>query len=96
MPFSDYKGLNLQARILGSKSDISVPVEAYRERNRRANEAIDFAAQRCQVQVLDPAPWLCPNGECMGALEGKALYFDDNHLVDSGNRRLQGMFRGFF
>ena len=96
MPFSVYKGLNLQARILGSKSDISVPVEAYRERNRRANEAIDFAAQRCQVQVLDPAPWLCPNGECMGSLEGKALYFDDNHLVDSGNRRLQGMFRGFF
>lgn len=96
MPFSVYKGLNLQARILGSKSDISVPVESYRERNRRANEAIDFAAERCQVKVLDPAPWLCPNGECMGSMGGRALYFDDNHLVDSGNRQLQGMFRGFF
>lgn len=96
MPFSVYKGLNLQARILGSTSDISVPLEAYRERNRRANEAIDYAAARCQVQVLDPAPWLCPDGACMGSLEGRALYFDDNHLVDSGNRQLQGMFRGFF
>ncbi|MFJ4373096.1 acyltransferase family protein [Pseudomonas japonica] len=96
MPVSVYKGLNLQARILGSKADISVPLEAYRERNRRANEAIDFAARRCQVQVLDPAPWLCPNGQCMGSLEGRALYFDDNHLVDSGNRQLQGMFRDFF
>lgn len=96
MPFSVYKGLNLQARVLGSKTDISIPLETYRERNRRANEAIDFAAQRCQVQVLDPAPWLCPNGECMGSLGGRALYFDDNHLVDSGNRQLQGMFRALF
>ncbi len=96
MPFSVYKGLNLQARILGTTEDISVPLEAYRERNRRANQAIDFAAARCQVRVLDPVPWLCPDGECLGSLEGRALYFDDNHLVDSGNQLLQGMFREVF
>lgn len=96
MPFSVYKGLDLQARILGTAEDISVPLEAYRERNRRANQAIDFAAARCQVRVLDPAPWLCPDGACRGSLNGQALYFDDNHLVDAGNQQLQGMFRGMF
>lgn len=96
MPFSVYKGLNLQARILGRKSDITVPLVGYEKRTRLANEAIDFAAQQCNAQVMDPIPYLCPEGQCMGSAGGVPLYFDDNHLIDSGNEQLQGLFKEFF
>nr|WP_275691417.1 SGNH hydrolase domain-containing protein [Pseudomonas allii] len=43
----------------------------------------------CHVQI----PYLCPNGQCMGSKDGVALYYDDNHLVDSGNQQLKGLFR---
>jgi peptidoglycan/LPS O-acetylase OafA/YrhL len=93
MPFSVYKGLNLQSRILGSKSDITVPLVAYEKRNRIANAAIDTAAAQCHAKVIDPVPYLCPNGQCMGSKGGVPLYFDDNHLVDSGNEQLRGLFK---
>lgn len=96
MPFSVYKGINLQSRILGSKSDISVPVADYEKRAQIANAAIDSAAKQCGAQVLDPVPYLCPNGQCMGSKDGVPLYFDDNHLVDAGNKQLKGLFATFF
>lgn len=96
MPFSIYKGLNLQSRILGSKSDISFPVSDHEKRTRIANEAIDLAAKQCNARVIDPLPYLCPGGQCMGSKGGVPLYFDDNHLVDSGNEQLHGLFKGFF
>lgn len=96
MPFSVYKGLNLQSRILGTKSDITIPLADYAKRNRLANTAIDVAAKQCNAQVIDPVPYLCPSGQCMGSKGGVPLYFDDNHLVDSGNEQLHGLFKGFF
>ena len=96
MPFSVYKGLNLQSRILGSKSDIAVPLANYEKRNHLANLAIDLAAQQCDAQVIDPVPYLCPDGQCMGSREGVPLYFDDNHLVDSGNEQINALFKAVF
>lgn len=96
MPFSVYKGLNLQSRILGSKSDITVPLLSYEKRTRLANTAIDFAAQQCNARIMDPVPFLCPEGRCMGSKGGIPLYFDDNHLVDAGNEQLHWLFKGFF
>lgn len=32
----------------------------------------------------------------MGSKGGVPLYFDDNHLVDSGNEQLRGLFRQVF
>ncbi|WP_438299548.1 acyltransferase family protein [Pseudomonas sp. NMS19W] len=96
MPFSVYKGLNLQSRILGTKSDISIPLSSYIERNKLANAAIEAAALACQAKIIDPVPYLCPNGKCMGSKNGIPLYFDDNHLVDSGNEQLRGLFDELF
>jgi len=94
MPFNVYKGLNLHARIFHSKSDISVPLKDYEKRNKTANFAIDAAGKHCKAQIIDPVPFLCPNGKCMGSKNGVPLYFDDSHLVDSGNKQLEGMFKG--
>lgn len=96
MPFSVYKGLNLQSRILGSKSDIAVPLANYEKRNHLANAAIDLAARQCNAHVIDPVPYLCPEGQCMGSREGVPLYFDDNHLVDSGNEQINALFKAVF
>ncbi|MBX4139558.1 acyltransferase [Pseudomonas sp. S5F11] len=96
MPFSVYKGLNLQSRILGSKSDITVPLATYEQRNRLANAAIDSAVAQCHAKAVDPVPYLCPDGQCMGSKGGVPLYFDDNHLVDAGNELLRGLFKPVF
>ncbi|MBW3503692.1 acyltransferase family protein [Pseudomonas sp. NKUCC02_KPG] len=92
MPFNVYKGLNLNQRIFAQKSDISIPVSDYQQRNRIANKAIDRAARQCPVKVLDPTPYLCPRGQCMGSKNGQPLYYDDNHLIDFGNAQLIGLF----
>ena len=92
MPFSVYKGLNLHKRIFQHESDISIPLLSYQKRNHVANTVIDAVAKQCNATVLDPIPYLCPNGQCMGSKDGVALYYDDNHLVDSGNQQLKGLF----
>lgn len=94
MPFNVHKGLNLHARIFRNNSDISVPLKDYEKRNKTANLAIDAAGSHCKVQILDPTPFLCPDEKCMGSKDGVPLYFDDNHLADSGNKQLDGMFKG--
>lgn len=93
MPFSVYKGLNLNQRLFGQTSDISLPLQAYEKRNRIAIATIEAAASRCNATVIDPTPYLCPDGHCMGSMDGVPLYFDDNHLVDAGNQQLKGLFR---
>ncbi|WP_248915998.1 acyltransferase family protein [Pseudomonas moorei] len=93
MPFSVYKGLNLHRRIFQQASDISIPLHEYETRNRIAITAIETAAKRCNATVVDPTPYLCPDGQCMGSREGIPLYFDDNHLVDAGNEQLKGLFK---
>ncbi|MFJ3119620.1 acyltransferase family protein [Pseudomonas protegens] len=92
MPFSIYKGLNLHKRIFQHTSDISVSLQDYEKRNRVANNVIETAAKECNAKVIDPTPYLCPNGRCMGSKNGVPLYYDDNHLVDSGNEQLKGLF----
>jgi peptidoglycan/LPS O-acetylase OafA/YrhL len=94
MPFSVYKGLNLTQRIFQQTDDISVPLVDYQKRNRIANFTIEAAAKQCNATVIDPTPSLCPDGNCMGSLNGEPLYFDDNHLVDAGNQLLKGAFKG--
>lgn len=92
MPFSIYKGLNMHRRLFQQTSDISVPLSEYEKRNRFAISVIDAAAKHCNATVLDPTPYLCPNGKCMGSKDGVPLYFDDNHLVDAGDEQLKGLF----
>lgn len=94
MPFSVYKGLNLHKRVFQKNSDIRVPLHEYEKRNFFANEVIDVAAKKCNAKILDPTPYLCPEGQCLGSKDGEPLYFDDNHLVDAGNDLLRGLFKG--
>lgn len=96
MPFNVNKGLHVQSRFGMSSSDIVFPVDSYLAQNATYLDAVRIAESTCGVRSLDPLPYLCPEGMCMGSKGGRPLYFDDNHLVDFGNEQLKGLFKGVF
>ncbi|ELE9729590.1 TPA: acyltransferase family protein [Enterobacter kobei] len=88
----------LSHRLMTSKKaqDISIPLEEYQNRNRAILMAQSLAAKTCGVKVLDPTPYLCSAGRCMGSKNLEPHYFDDNHLSETGNKALVPMFRLIF
>ncbi|MGK9174765.1 acyltransferase [Yokenella regensburgei] len=76
--------------------DISVSLSQWQQHNTVVLQAQYQAAQQCGVQVLDPTPYLCHDGRCMGSQNLQPWYFDDNHLSETGNKRLVPMFRKIF
>lgn len=96
MPFNVYKSLWFQQRFRNDVVDVGAPLEGYRGRNRIAFEAIERARQHCNATVIDPTPVLCPAGVCQGSRQGVSLYWDDNHLVDQGNRLIAPLFKRVF
>jgi len=54
-----------------------------------AEDAIRAAVQdRPHVAAVFPSQTLCRNGRCLAMMDGKPIYFDDDHLSASGVRRL--------
>lgn len=76
--------------------DISASVAAYKKHNDFVLNAQEQAARQCNVKLLDPVPWLCTGDICTGSKDLKPLYQDDNHLSESGNKRLVPMFAQIF
>ena len=76
--------------------DISVSLEEYHLRHKEIWIAQDAAAQQCGVKILNPLPYLCPNGRCISNIEGRPIYYDDDHLSEYGNKLLKPMFRRVF
>ncbi|MEY4345144.1 MAG: hypothetical protein RL032_976 [Pseudomonadota bacterium] len=81
-----------RAMVWGIKKEVTVSLEDYHARNDFAWAAQDLAQAQCGVQILDPLPYLCWDGVCHGAKEGRPLYYDDNHLSEFGNKLLVPMF----
>lgn len=80
----------------GEAVEVSIPLEAYRERHAWIWATQDLAAQRCGVRILDPLPYLCTDGRCPGSVDGIPIYSDDNHLNMRGADRMIPMFRKIF
>jgi peptidoglycan/LPS O-acetylase OafA/YrhL len=96
MPFSVYKGVALKRSIFGRSDDMGIPLSSYEPRNRLPLAAIERAAQQCGVKVLDPVPYMCPEGRCLASRGTEVLYSDDNHLADPGNKILSPLFAPIF
>lgn len=85
--------LMVRAAMIGRPiADVTLPLADYRARNDVALAALAHAHIQCGVHVLDPTKYLCDSSICHGARDGKPLYFDDNHLSESGNKTLVPMF----
>lgn len=78
--------------ILGNYKYNSISVDDYHARNDFAWKGQNVAREQCGVVILDPLPYLCPNGVCHSLKNGRPIYFDDNHLSEFGNKLLVPMF----
>lgn len=76
--------------------DVSISQAKYRQKTEFIWQAQDRAVNQCGVKVIDPSRWLCTDGRCMGSKNLQPLYFDDNHLSETGNRLLVPMFKTLF
>jgi peptidoglycan/LPS O-acetylase OafA/YrhL len=85
-----------RAMLWGSHRDVSVSLEEYHRRHKAVWAAQDAVHARCGVKILDPIPYLCPDGVCHGSKDGRPLYFDDDHLSEYGNKLLVPMFAEVF
>lgn len=82
--------------LTGQADDISLGLAEHRQFNGMAITAIEQAGRQCGVHMLDPVPYLCPDGTCYGSIKGRPLYSDTNHLSEYGNRFLVPMFEQVF
>ena len=82
--------------MFGDNREISISEEEYRRRHAQILDAQDAARKRCGVKILDPLPYLCRDGRCFGAKQGRPIYYDDDHLNESGNKLLVPMFAEIF
>lgn len=85
-----------RALLLGRTRDVSISLAQYRARQGFLLALQDQAVERCGAKILDPLPFLCDSRECFGSVNGWPLYSDDDHLSESGNKRLIPMFSAFF
>ncbi len=76
--------------------DISIGLEEYKKRHIDTLDIQNKVAKNCNLHILDPTPFLCEDGVCKGSVDQIPLYFDDDHLSETGSRLLTPMFRDIF
>ena len=72
---------------------VSISLAEYHARHRFIWDAQDEAVRRCGVAILNPLPYLCDGDRCWGTRDGRALYYDKDHLSEYGNKLLVPLFR---
>ncbi len=77
----------------GIKPHAGITKSAYDARNTIILDILNQAQQTCDINLLPTSDYLCPDGNtCIGALSGRPIYVDDDHLSEFGNRLLIPMF----
>ncbi|WP_107850592.1 acyltransferase family protein [Oceanimonas marisflavi] len=82
--------------LYGNPSRVSIDINEYYDRNKRAIEAQNTAAKNCGIKILDPLPYLCDEHFCYGDNGGKPIYYDDDHLNERGGQLLMPIFEEVF
>jgi hypothetical protein len=85
-----------RALLLGRTHTVNLSLADYQARHRFVWALQDRVAAQCNAQIVDPLPYLCTEDICPGAIEGRPLYRDSNHLSEFGNRLLVPMFKSIF
>lgn len=80
----------------GSPREVFITREAYHARHAFVWSVQDEAREKCGARILDPLPYLCDDERCYGSKDGTALYYDDDHLNEVGNRLLVPMLKTIF
>lgn len=93
VPYFDYTPPAAVARALyfGRPIPAGISAAQYQQQEARASDFLSAAAAQ-GLTVLDPAPILCPDGQC-GLTRGRELiYFDDDHVSRFGAKLLAPLF----
>ena len=86
---------NIMGRSLlasGKEKRVSVSMAEYKERNQIALRLLDEVANKCDITLLDPIPYLCDGERCYGDIDGLPIFFDDDHLNMRGSDLLKPLF----
>ena len=73
--------------------DVTLSRANYYEQTGVARKLIESTAEICGTKTLDPAEQLCNENFCLGSINKRPLYYDDDHLSEYGNTLLIPMFR---
>lgn len=73
-------------------NDISISLSDYYSRHATTLSLHQEVATHCGAKILDPTPFLCNREQCWGSINGRSLYYDDDHLSEYGNRLLVPLF----
>jgi peptidoglycan/LPS O-acetylase OafA/YrhL len=64
------------------------PLGAYLQRQGAILEWLRGLQRSGRIRLIEPANALCDETGCRAVIDGRAMYFDDNHLSMSGARRV--------
>lgn len=78
------------------KIDVDRNLEEYYQTEQSTRAFISAATITCNAHELDPVNYLCNEGKCLGSINHRPLYYDDDHLSEYGNRLLVPMFRNIW
>ena len=78
--------------IKGKKKRVYISLAEYQERHRIAMRLLNDVSNKCNVNLLDPVPYLCDGDRCYGDLDGLPVYYDDDHLNMRGSDLLKKLF----
>lgn len=73
--------------------DITLSRANYYEQTGVVRKMIESTAEICGTKTLDPAEQLCNENFCLGSINKRPLYYDDDHLSEYGNKLLIPMFK---
>lgn len=75
------------------KIDVSINRSDFFEREKSVRHFMQNAINSCKAFALDPIDYLCNESVCLGSINHRPLYYDENHLSEYGNRLLVPMFQ---
>lgn len=96
MPFSVPRAMAKVVMRGNSFKEVNVSVEDYKKRNAFTDDLLSAAVDQCNVVVLNPEPYLCDEAFCYGVVDDAAVYIDDDHLSETGNKLLTDLFKQVF
>ena len=85
-----------RAALLDRPLDMALPLTTYHQRQALVWGAQDEAQKKCGVHILDPLSLLWADQNCPAIDGDKPRYHDNNHMTETGNRSLVGLFQPVF
>lgn len=74
------------------KIEVTIPLAEYYNSEHGIISFLHNAINTCKAHELDPVKYLCNDTNCIGSINHRPLYYDDDHLSEFGNRLLIPMF----